>query len=240
MTRKNFILSSMVGAGGLLLARKSQASRSFVAASSQVLYSLSTPGLAITGFPFTFSCWIKPTSLIANMVLMSANSATDFGVYMIVQTSAMVAVVTNGGSPAISTALSTGVWQHVAMQAISSTDFYVWLNGVKVHNPTVGSGGAPAAFTKWCLGSFFLTGTPTFSNPWDGLIEHAAWWNLALPDQKITDLYNRRNPKLLNFAGFRTLLSFTESSQISGTYNDPLTDSGGSTFNVDRPLIYGR
>jgi len=166
----------------------------FVPAASSLINCGTNASLEVTGAGFTLSAWVKPSAFSQNYQswILRANGANKplyrFGQQLM--TSNWGFTFYNGSTYrdywVTTSALTTGVWQHVAVVYNSAADTYsFYKNGALVYAPT----GVLRDFVSGA-GTFYIGRNIEDNSYYDGSIDEVAVWGRALLPSDITTLYN--------------------------------------------------
>jgi hypothetical protein len=150
--------------------------RSFVSASSQYLYNLSTP---VSGYPFAVSLWCKPpSSAVKGLFGITDNGVVNQRLIIMYQNNLTLAVMTkNGGTSRTAgstTDINTGQWNHCIGIGISATDRRAILNGGG-RDVETGSVSLPT-FDTIGIGAMIESSVSLY---FDGDIAEVAVWDLS-------------------------------------------------------------
>lgn len=156
-------------------------SRSFVAASSQLLEVSNPPLLAV---PMSWACWFKRAAVTPNMELLWLGKGPNTNNYwtMGLVVGAMRSSARNvNETPALTTIdAPAGVWCHGCGTYPSDNQRFAYLNGANrgVNNTLA----APNGATRFAVGSLDRS-VPT--NFFEGLIAQVSIWDVALSDAEV-------------------------------------------------------
>jgi hypothetical protein len=213
--------------------------RFFVPASSQYLSGGTTSGL--TGFPFTFSCWFKPTIDTSSQTIFILQDA-GLGFYLHVtfrgdQSKQAQIQVNDGtyGEANTSTALAAGNWYHICAVFLSNTSKTIYLNALGA--VTLGTSITFPAVTLTRLGAFTSSGTP--SNFANGAIAEAICWNIDLYLQEIISLAAGADPIRIRNGNIRPFWPLNEAGGPAidaGFGHINLVPNGGPTASPHPPI----
>ena len=195
--------------------------------------------LPSTGFPSgsgarSFTAWIKPNSFpeYVPIIQYGTNSANHGMTWNFNGTVGNLIIGKQGAnaSAASSTAVSTGVWNFVAVTIDASGNIVYYLNGSADGTATLA--GIDTTLSLAVMGSQ-ISGWfgPTF---FDGAIDEVGIWSRALSSPEVTQLYNGGTGLSFPYlTGIGTL--------IDGYYklDGNSTDSVGSNNGTDTGIIYG-
>lgn len=176
-------------------AGKFSEAETYLSTSSEHSYKASPTGMGGTG-SFTVTGWVKPTSKLAGFAnILCADILSSRGFKLGIQGGAT-------GNPEIQalgldntgvihgTVLTDGVWQFVAGRYDSSADtIAIWLNDDKDEEATTGTRNDTTGI-KLGIGCDFTGGSDTATNFLDGAVDDLAFFDKALTDQNILDIYN--------------------------------------------------
>lgn len=150
---------------------------------------------------FTISAWVKLESVGVNHCIMTkvigaGGPGTSYYRFMVESTDKFFLDVWNGSSSAGSTSaatLSAGVWYHIVCVYSPSTRMTTYLNGVVTNNNTTSIPSALPNNTydvnigRYQTGSYF-----------DGLLQDVVFWNVALTDAEVANLYSKYSSSFFN------------------------------------------
>jgi hypothetical protein len=195
----------------------------------------SQSGLDFAG-SFTLACWVKlessPSGAGTDYQIMRkygtygysfyVNSADDLGLY----------INTPSGDDNIEFAqtFTVGEWTHVAMVYATSTRVTLYINGVQVSESTSSISTNSTANT----GVFYLGRNATASY-FDGLMQDAMCWSVALTDAEVAQLYNAYGKALPDndeFPQSGSIAARWKLDEVSGTRADSVGSSNLSDNNT--------
>ena len=190
--------------------------------------SMNFTAIFLTGFSFTYSCWIKPATLQSSIIWFNGNPTTDgFGIYMnngtIGTPGANVEVVFGGGLGQFSsTAVTLNAWHHIVLTKNGGAyNFYV--DGVNA--PFVGLPTFAAPTGQFTLGQNYVSGLDAF----DGDIDDVAIYNLLLSTLQI-DTLNTFDPDVTPFSLGGGATGDTSICTNSVKLSPPPSDTSGFTY----------
>lgn len=170
--------------------------RNFVAASSQGLTFSGTP--KVTAFPFTMSCWFKPTSAVNSFAMALTGPALGIGTsgycgIVLSNTGTVRCQIDDGAGSADLTpdsgavTLTNGTWYRLTLVFNSSTDRRLYINNTKTtNNSPMGFPSNLSAISVGELVTYWGSGSAT--NFCDAAIADAAMWSSALADIDVAQL----------------------------------------------------
>lgn len=186
-----------------LVALTASAARLFVASSSMSGSTATVPGVPLSE-PVTLAAWFKATVTNANWIIVNLSTNTTgaaFGRRQIGVAGSsgfsgqVFADATDSGTRMLSPAITPGTWYHVAAVFVSSTERYLYLNGVPVATNT------SAPTTGWS-GHRMLVGTrhngSVFGQFADGRIAEVALWAVALSAGQVSSLAAGKDPRTVS------------------------------------------
>jgi len=147
----------------------------------------------ISDYPFTASVWAKTESATNQDDLISlADSSVENVFYSLEINAAGYAAfdLLDGGSSdntASTTAINDTNWHHIVGVFTSSTERYLYVDGIQVASSTT-SISLNSGVDRWHIGQ---RADSTPSNNYDGLIDEVAIYNSALTQDQIKLLYNQ-------------------------------------------------
>ncbi len=202
-------------------------SQNFTNASSQA----ATVTISNTNVPVFVACWVKPTSIINNMIVFCFNAGATRCFYVNVAGTKIQAVTADTQSAVSSADLVTGSWQHVVAGFISTSSRSIWLNGSK--NSNTGTQSASNA-TRFTVAAQSTDGTTVSLTPFDGLIAEISIHG-SLTDAQVASLYAGAPPESIQpFYGRYRLAG----GVLINTTGGVLTNLNSSTTNADHPRVY--
>ena len=159
-------------------------------ASSQYLELASS---LVTGAPFSFACWVKPTTVgTAQTVFALATSGSAnhlFRLDLAVNATLRFRARDTASSDALTTGtLAAGNWFFVGCRAASATDRSVFLGGEKVNSTTSRS---PAGMTRTSLGRSAESAGTSYLN---ATVAYPALWSAGLTDADFAALARGTHP----------------------------------------------
>lgn len=199
-------------------------SRLFVSASSQ---KLEAAAAVVTAYPFTMAVWVNAVTMSATQTAISVgNSATTANYYALgtLSTAKMffesANATTNDATGA--TTLNTGVWNHLAVVAVSAANITVYANGISDGTSTTGR--TATGINRTDIGA--LNSGGVFSSFFNGQIEQGAIWSVGLNSDEIKALAKGVSPLRIRPA------SRTNYVPISGTLSPEPDSDSTNTFAV--------
>lgn len=210
---------------------------------SNFLRTTTTP---ITGKPITLSIWCNPNSTSTMRLFEWADNATTNNLARInfSGSNQVTGTYNNGGSAVtVSTTgtVSVGSWTH-ACAVFAGSSALSYINGTAAPTPAV-IGSDPTGVDRFGVGISATGGAATA--PFDGLLERACVWNMALTQSDISALAAGADPfsvQPANLVCYWRLLTTTDITNLvtPGTHDLTLTGSlsnGGSSPTIyDSPL----
>lgn len=172
-------------------------SRSFVAASTQYLYS--TGASPVTTYPVTISAWFKPTTSHNGTLLDLTHASDNNRIALVTDVAGTLSLVsaTTGLSAGVTSSgtYTTNVWNHAIGVVSGAAARSVLLNGA-------GGGSNATSITTSNLGrayagSLFANGSHTAGYYFNGLIAHVAVWNVALSSDEQAALAAGADPRMV-------------------------------------------
>jgi hypothetical protein len=174
---------------------------------------------------WTFSFWFRPTGITSDSETIFMVKGTS-GKYLagFIQNGAFMLSDWNNTTLSYSTTLASNTWYHGAYikNGSGSTDLHLYLDGTKVlegYHPNTSNYGNDTATTR--LGE--VQSGLGYVFPFQGQIDEFGFWNSALTDTNITDIYNNGFPNDLGANGLN--LSPVGYWRMGDGTGD--TDSGG-------------
>lgn len=160
-----------------------------ISASSQRL-SMSAP---LTGGPWTFAIWYRPTTVAVSNGLLTPASATQYAALGYTYLSQRTSYFTSGGesdAPA-----STGnTWQHYAVyQGASGGQAIAYRNGVAGN--TVNTVFTGATVTQWIIGALLISNA--YYDHMNGMLANIGVWQAQLTAEQIGALAKGISPRLV-------------------------------------------
>ena len=185
----------------------------------------------------TWSAWVRPTDLSADIGVISLNrngsssnyerftieGGTALDPIEIIRRTAAGAKSDNGGS------ITINVWNHMLCRMIGSTGLEGWINGVKVAETTYGSSVNALVMDVTTFGALFASGTP--SAQFIGNLAECAIWTSLVTDPQIALLTGGRYPHLVGTAP-NIYKSFSGALDSANDVNTSFTNVGGATFSA--------
>ncbi|MES2780541.1 MAG: LamG-like jellyroll fold domain-containing protein [Bacteroidota bacterium] len=175
--------------------------------------AIPTSGLALN--TYTYSTWVKITSLPASGTLATILSIGNSGALgdqtininnNYAGTSGFIASSYRaaGADVAITGVLpSTGIWYHiVAVRDVATNKIKLYVNGIKASEATLGS--ATAGYSTPILG-FIGARTPLPNSYFNGIIDDARIYDRALSDAEISQLYTLANTPVITPISDKTI-----------------------------------
>lgn len=145
---------------------------------------LKTSGAVLTSSPFSMSCWANPVSLGGSVVLMG-QKGINFGPNFIVTGTTTNFQTNTGQNTTTAVPLTVGSWNHV-VGTYDGTTSTLYLNGTQLF-----SGAKGVAYPN---DTFNIGGSGSGNNGvFDGAIQLAGLWSVALTPAKVSALYNGGN-----------------------------------------------
>jgi len=141
---------------------------------------------APTDYPFTFSCWFKTTNTQRAAMIVFVNGGADFCMLEVTGSGYLAARAFIYSSTSSSTC-NDGNWHHGVAVFASATSRQVYLDGVA----------ATASTGNWAFNSSVDTinvGKYGGGKAFDGEIDEAIWFNVALTADNVSDLYGDGTP----------------------------------------------
>lgn len=172
-------------------------SRSFVAASTQYLYS--TGASPVSSYPVTISAWFKPTTSHNGTLLDLTHASDNNRIALVTDVAGTLSLFsatagTSAGATSSGT-YTTGVWNHAIGVVSGAASRAVLLNGAG------GGSNATSIATTGCgrtyVGSLFANGAHTAGYYFNGLISNVAVWNVALSSEEQAALAAGADPRLV-------------------------------------------
>lgn len=177
--------------------------RTFASASSE--YG-SIAAAAVTAYPATLSCWVRPTTTGAGQIFMAVGGAANASRVQLAIAPGAQAVAgaadTTGATvgSAISTAtLSTGTWYHILGTFASSTARALFINGSA-------DGTNTTAVTLGTLDTTYAAArnnSGTIVGYFNGSLAEGAVWDVELTAAEIASLAAGATPRLIRPASLR-------------------------------------
>jgi hypothetical protein len=190
-------------------------------------------------FPFSFSAWIKPTTIGSDqMIACFTNAGTRYH-YLILggPVNPKLKILTSDTGLASSAAdVVTGSWQHVVGVWAGSGSRSCYLNNVKATSTQDVNPGTPNLVS--------LGAQPAGTNVYHGLIAEACIFTEALSDAQVQRLYLGCSPKRIGGSGGLTLQTYARWHLAGGVLKDQvrgivLADlASATTTNADHPRVY--
>lgn len=173
----------------------------------------------------TFACWVKTTDTTNNKTIIVGNSAAGSGFQWRIETNLKQQFNKQGiaGIATSTSAISSGVWTHVAVSYNYSTGVCTFYkNGVA-------DGGATSAQT-FTQNKLFI-GYNDASEGMIGSLDEVCIWNRVLTSTEITELYNSTNGIQLPSQSLSTKAYYP----LNGNSNDY---SGNTNTGTDTSITY--
>lgn len=200
-----------------------------VQASSQYLKPVDNAAYQLNATAFSFACWIKLTSTGSYQTVI-AQASTSWQ-YRIEGAGNKLDAETTSVSKLGATALTSGVWKHIAFTSDSSGNWVWYVNGV---SDASGSGYTWSGQDQTCyVGQNGLT-----SQFLDARIAYLALWNTGLTSANITTLQTSTTPELVGSGCIASWHLNTSALTDSSNINNPLVATG-ATFDADNPSLGG-
>ena len=191
---------------------------------------------AVTGPPFTMSCWFEPDAASNLGHLMSLHDLSAVELHNLTidlsATSTLEAGSFDGGwaTATGSTTLVNGTTYHAAGTWASSTSREVFLDGVSDGTNTTSKN--PTGIDDFSIGAqYFNNGAP--SEEFDGRIAHPAIWNVVLTDEEIASLAAGASPLLIRPASLVLYVPLDRRGAIDLMGSVALSADGTPTFSED-------
>lgn len=137
--------------------------------------------------PFSFSLWFYPTTVAGAQSILILNDANGFYPFHFCFDSGLKLYGNSGNSTTRNfPAVSANTWHHVVF-SVNGTSVKSSVNGEPVVTSTHDYGSQTQ--TKIQLGSAYTTALVPFS----GRIDEFAWWDVALTDAEMAQMWNSGN-----------------------------------------------
>lgn len=175
--------------------------------------------LGITGYPFSFGCWVRADGTTGPYVFLSLTYSADTAVYWAIDIRggkfSLVARNTSWSNAASTTSVVAGQWYRVDAVFHSATDKRLYVDGVHeaTHTKSVAWSGSVDQFFVGRLRATDL------ANMFDGAVADVTVYNRAISADEHKWLYD--NP------GLEPMLNKIEPTRKAA----PVTGGGGSGFN---------